>query len=81
MGGKRMGADGAEPTIYFLSLFISFLLIVICAMPVSQNIKVAVDAVVFGYTSKDGLVLLLIKRNIGPFKDARNGSRWPIFRK
>ncbi len=50
-------------------------------MPVSQNIKVAVDAVVFGYTSKDGLVLLLIKRNIGPFKDARNGSRWPIFRK
>jgi len=39
-------------------------------MPVSQNIKVAVDAVVFGYTSKDGLVLLLIKRNIEPFKDA-----------
>jgi len=50
-------------------------------MPVSQNIKVAVDAVVFGYTSKDGLVLLLIKRNIGPFKDACNGSRWPIFRR
>jgi len=38
-------------------------------MPVSQNIKVAVDAVVFGYTSKEGLSVLLIKRNIEPFKD------------
>ena len=38
-------------------------------MPVSQNIKVAVDAVVFGYTSKEGLLLLLIKRNIDPFKN------------
>lgn len=37
-------------------------------MPVSQNIKVAVDAVVFGYTSKEGLSLLLIRRNIPPFK-------------
>jgi len=38
-------------------------------MPVSQNIKVAVDAVVFGYTSKEGLSVLLIKRNIKPYKD------------
>jgi 8-oxo-dGTP diphosphatase len=38
-------------------------------MPVSQNIKVAVDAVVFGYTSKEGLSVLLIKRNINPYKD------------
>ncbi|AMR34038.1 hypothetical protein A0256_22615 [Mucilaginibacter sp. PAMC 26640] len=36
----------------------------ICTMPVSQNIKVAVDAVVFGYTSKEGLSVLSIKRNI-----------------
>ncbi|SDD40848.1 8-oxo-dGTP diphosphatase [Mucilaginibacter pineti] len=35
-----------------------------------QNIKVAVDAVVFGYTSKEGLSVLLIKRNIKPFKDS-----------
>ncbi|EHQ25147.1 NUDIX hydrolase [Mucilaginibacter paludis] len=38
-------------------------------MPALQNIKVAVDAVVFGYTSKDGLAVLLIKRNIEPFKE------------
>jgi len=39
-------------------------------MPAMQNIKVAVDAVVFGYTSKEGLSVLLIKRNIKPFKDS-----------
>ncbi|HTD42342.1 MAG TPA: NUDIX domain-containing protein [Mucilaginibacter sp.] len=39
-------------------------------MPALQNIKVAVDAVVFGYTSKEGLSVLLIKRNIKPFKDS-----------
>jgi 8-oxo-dGTP diphosphatase len=39
-------------------------------MPVLQNIKVAVDAVVFGYTSKEGLSVLLIKRRIEPFKGA-----------
>jgi len=39
-------------------------------MPATQNIKVAVDAVVFGYTSKEGLSVLLIKRNIKPFKDS-----------
>ena len=33
-----------------------------------QKIKVSVDAVVFGYTSKEGLSILLIKRNINPFK-------------
>jgi len=38
-------------------------------MSVAQNIKVAVDAVVFGYTSKEGLSVLLIKRNIEPFKN------------
>lgn len=39
-------------------------------MPAVQNIKVAVDAVVFGYTSKEGLSVLLIKRNIQPFKNS-----------
>jgi len=39
-------------------------------MPAMQNIKVAVDAVVFGYTSKEGLSVLLIKRNVKPFKDS-----------
>jgi 8-oxo-dGTP diphosphatase len=39
-------------------------------MTVKQNIKLAVDAVVFGYTSKDGLSVLLIKRNIEPFKES-----------
>jgi len=38
-------------------------------MPTNQDIKVAVDAVVFGYTSKEGLSVLLIKRNINPFKN------------
>src|SRR5262249_49499727 len=38
-------------------------------MPVNQNIKVAVDAVVFGYTSKEGLSVLLIKRNVEPYKN------------
>ena len=39
-------------------------------MPTSQNIKVAVDAVVFGYTSKEGLSILLIKRNVEPYKNS-----------
>ncbi|SDP49887.1 8-oxo-dGTP diphosphatase [Mucilaginibacter sp. OK268] len=39
-------------------------------MSASQNIKVAVDAVVFGYTSKEGLSVLLIKRKIKPYKDS-----------
>ncbi len=37
-------------------------------MPTNQDIKVAVDAVVFGYSSKEGLSVLLIKRSIDPFK-------------
>lgn len=32
-----------------------------------QNIRVAVDAVVFGYDAKDGLSILLIKRGIEPY--------------
>ncbi|WP_103866139.1 MULTISPECIES: NUDIX hydrolase [Aquimarina] len=36
---------------------------------IRQNIKVAVDAVVFGYKDKS-LNVLLIKRNIDPFKDS-----------
>lgn len=36
-------------------------------MKISQNIKVAVDAVVFGYQQKE-LSILLIKRGIEPFK-------------
>jgi 8-oxo-dGTP diphosphatase len=38
-------------------------------MPVSQHIRVSVDAVVFGYTSREGLLVLLIKRNVEPFKN------------
>lgn len=38
-------------------------------MGVKQDIKVAVDAVVFGYESKNNLSVLLIKRGIEPFKD------------
>lgn len=38
-------------------------------MPSKQNIKVAVDAVVFGYESKK-LSVLLIKRGVQPFKDS-----------
>lgn len=34
-----------------------------------QDIKVAVDAVVFGYESKGNLSVLLIKRGVQPFKD------------
>ena len=37
-------------------------------MATSQDIKVTVDAVVFGYTSEEGLSVLLIKRGVGPFK-------------
>ena len=37
-------------------------------MAVNQNIKVSVDAVVFGYNSSEGLSILLIKRKISPFK-------------
>ncbi len=33
-----------------------------------QDIKVSIDAVVFGYHSADGLSLLLIKRKIDPYK-------------
>ena len=33
-----------------------------------QNIKVAVDAVIFGYFDKKDLQILLIKRKIEPFK-------------
>jgi 8-oxo-dGTP diphosphatase len=32
-----------------------------------QDIKVAVDAVIFGYFDKQDLQLLLIKRKIDPF--------------
>lgn len=34
----------------------------------TQNIKLSVDAVVFGYTSREGLSVLLIKRSIAPFQ-------------
>lgn len=39
-------------------------------MPANQNIKVAVDSVVFGYTSIEGLSILLIKRNVEPYRDS-----------
>ena len=38
-------------------------------MPTNQDIKVAVDAVVFGYLPGSGLQLLLIRRNVQPYKD------------
>jgi hypothetical protein len=34
-----------------------------------QDIKVAVDAVIFGYFDKKDLQILLIKRNIEPLKE------------
>lgn len=34
----------------------------------NQNIKVSVDAVVFGYTAQEGLSILLVKRGIPPYK-------------
>jgi 8-oxo-dGTP diphosphatase len=34
----------------------------------TQNIKVSVDAVVFGYTSQEGLSILLVKRGIEPYR-------------
>ena len=37
-------------------------------MKITQNIKVAVDAIVFGYSKEDGVSLLLIKRKYDPFK-------------
>ncbi len=37
-------------------------------MKAIQDIKVAVDAVVFGYTSETGVSVLLIKRDIEPYK-------------
>lgn len=37
-------------------------------MGAKQDIKVAVDAVVFGYESKNNLSVLLIKRGVEPFK-------------
>lgn len=35
----------------------------------ASNIKVAVDAIVFGYSKNDGVSVLLIKRKYPPFKD------------
>jgi 8-oxo-dGTP diphosphatase len=35
-----------------------------------SNIKVAVDAIVFGYSKNDGVSVLLIKRKYPPFKDS-----------
>jgi 8-oxo-dGTP diphosphatase len=37
-------------------------------MSVHQNIKLSVDAVVFGYTSVEGLSVLLINRTMEPFR-------------
>ena len=39
-------------------------------MALQQDIKVAVDAVVFGYESKGNLSVLLIRRGVHPFKNA-----------
>ncbi len=39
-------------------------------MSYNQNIKVAVDAVVFGYESKKNLSILLIKRGVEPYKNS-----------
>lgn len=37
-------------------------------MKKTQNIEIAVDAIVFGYNKEDGVRLLLIKRKYNPFK-------------
>lgn len=37
-------------------------------MKVTQNIQVAVDAIVFGYSKEEGVSILLIKRKYPPFK-------------
>ena len=37
-------------------------------MPSLQNIKLSVDAVVFGYTSPEGLSVLLIRRGMEPYR-------------
>ena len=42
---------------------------IITLMPTLQDIKVAVDAVVFGYNPAEGLSILLIKRDIEPYKN------------
>ena len=34
----------------------------------TQNIKVAVDAIVFGYNKEDGVSVLLVKKKYDPFK-------------
>lgn len=39
-------------------------------MALKQDIKVAVDAVVFGYESKGNLSVLLIRRGVQPYKNA-----------
>jgi 8-oxo-dGTP diphosphatase len=36
----------------------------------ASNIKVAVDAIVFGYSKNDGVSVLLIKRKYAPYKDS-----------
>ena len=35
----------------------------------SPNIKIAVDAIVFGYSKDDGVSVLLIQRKYEPFKN------------
>lgn len=42
-------------------------------METTQNIQVAVDAIVFGYSKEEGVSILLIKRKYDPFK-----SSWAI---
>lgn len=37
-------------------------------MEITQNIQVAVDAIVFGYSKEEGVSILLIKRKYDPFK-------------
>ncbi len=39
-------------------------------MESTQNIKVAVDAIVFGYSREEGVSILLIKRKYEPFKSS-----------
>jgi 8-oxo-dGTP diphosphatase len=35
---------------------------------VTQNIKLAIDTIVFGYSANSGVSILLIKRKYPPFK-------------
>ena len=46
-----------------------------------SQIKIAVDAIVFGYSKQDGISVLLIQRKYDPFKNQLGPARWVCARK